>query len=347
MKKLKGIKRYERNGKIHKYFRATGERLPADIPETDPRLLHAYKLAEQNAKSKGVPNKVQANTVEDLYRRVLTWKDFSDLSVSYQNLISRELKKICRENDGRIARLSINKINAMHIKTQVDNIGGNAGRTRYKAWNKVFELAVSKQLIKTNPCEIVTPPKERVSKQGHAPWTNEEIEQFRQHWPHGTVERLAFELQYWAGARISDTRQLGWDNIDSEGWLTFTQQKTGEKVSIPFDRTPPWFAELEDLQHLKAAIAAMPSKRETWFQTQKGDVRTEKGASQWFAKAARKAGIQGRTSHGLRKKRMIVHAENGASEKEIAAWSGHESLKEVQRYVRAASKKRLLSATTR
>jgi len=56
------------------------------------------------------------------------------------------------------------------------------------------------------------------------------------------------------------------------------------------------------------------------------------------------AGVpEGKTSHGLRKSRMILHAERGANIHQIAAWSGHETLKEIERYTRAAEKRRLLS----
>ena len=34
-------------------------------------------------------------------------------------------------------------------------------------------------------------------------------------------------------------------------------------------------------------------------------------------------------------------AEAGATEKQIAAWSGHKTLREIERYTRAADQKRL------
>ncbi len=38
-------------------------------------------------------------------------------------------------------------------------------------------------------------------------------------------------------------------------------------------------------------------------------------------------------------------AEAGATAHQIAAWTGHESLSEVQRYSKAADRKRILSST--
>ncbi|WP_282128822.1 tyrosine-type recombinase/integrase [Roseobacter litoralis] len=170
-----------------------------------------------------------------------------------------------------------------------------------------------------------------------------DIEQFRDYWDYGTKQRLAFELQYWAGARISDTRNLGPNSIDENGWLTFTQQKTGSEVSVPIYRALPEFADHEDLEHLMKAIGANPVSSGPWLITEYGKIRSLKGASQWFSKMSAAAGLKKKTSHGLRKSRMIRHAENGASSKQIAAWSGHETLKEIERYVQGAVRRKLLT----
>ena len=49
-------------------------------------------------------------------------------------------------------------------------------------------------------------------------------------------------------------------------------------------------------------------------------------------------------SHGLRKAAMRRLAESGATEKQIAAVSGHKTLKEVERYTKAADQKKLARA---
>ncbi len=78
--------------------------------------------------------------------------------------------------------------------------------------------------------------------------------------------------------------------------------------------------------------------------TELGKPCSSNGASQWFSERAQMAGVpQGKTSHDLRKSRMILHAERGASIHQIAAWRGHETLKEIERYTKRAEKRRLLS----
>lgn len=150
---------------------------------------------------------------------------------------------------------------------------------------------------------------------------------------------------YWTGARMSDAIRLGSGMVCSDGWISFKQQKTGGEVSIPFDRVLPDFTHQSDLTHLHATIAKRPAKHMTFIVTSFGASRSHKGASQWFAKATRNVGISGKSAHGLRKSRAIALAENGATTHQIAVWTGHESLSEVEHYSRAAKRKRILSGT--
>ena len=62
--------------------------------------------------------------------------------------------------------------------------------------------------------------------------------------------------------------------------------------------------------------------------------------------AARKAGIEGKSAHGLRVACATRLAERGASTHQIAAWTGHKSLSEVAHYSREADAKRLLDGGT-
>ena len=61
--------------------------------------------------------------------------------------------------------------------------------------------------------------------------------------------------------------------------------------------------------------------------------------------AVKQAGLPARcVAHGLRKTALRRLAENGASEKEISAVSGHKSIAEVQRYTKAADQAGLARA---
>lgn len=132
--------------------------------------------------------------------------------------------------------------------------------------------------------------------------------------------------------------------VRCDGWLTFRQKKTGREVSIPFNRALPPFANGMqcDLDFLMSAIAAAP-RHVIWRVTEHGKARSDRASNSWFADAAAAAGIIGKSAYGMRKARVIAIAEAGTTAHQIPAWTGHESLSEVQRYSKAADRRRILS----
>jgi integrase len=69
---------------------------------------------------------------------------------------------------------------------------------------------------------------------------------------------------------------------------------------------------------------------------------TAAGFGSWFRECCDEAGLpKWCAAHGLRKAACRRLAEAGCSASQIAAISGHKTLREVQRYVEAADKTRL------
>ena len=199
-------------------------------------------------------------------------------------------------------------------------------------------------MIQDNPAAEVK--RHKVPKSdGFTVWVEEDIEAFRAHWPLHTAERLAFELLHWTGARMSDAVALTEGMIGKDGWLTYSQGKTGNEVTLPFRASAPDFSDPEGQEMLLAAMNARPERHAVLMVTSYGKPRSIKAASAWFSAAARAAGVKGKSAHGLRKRRAGLMAGNGASTHQIAAWLGHESLKMVEHYTRKADKKRMLSGT--
>lgn len=340
--KLPGLKRYHVGDTYYVYHRATGKKLPSDLPEDHPDFLSAYYQAELGLPEKAPEHIVRKNSVEDISNRYLKSHAFAALSESYQDVRRRDIDRLRRELDGAVARLPIQAIRDVHIMADMDALSANPANERLKSWRALCDFAIKRKIIQLNPNQAVTrDPTPKTD--GHIPWTFDEIARFRAHWAIGTKQRLAFEICYWFGCRISDAIRLGDSNLTHDGWFEFSQQTTGGDVAVPFNRSLPRFAVKEDLEHLKRAMAAMNRRGDTFLETEYGERRSQKAASSWFSKAARAAGIEDRTSHGLRKSRIILHAERGATMKQIGVWSGHESLKEIERYIRKADKKRLLT----
>jgi len=331
--RLKGLKRYESGGIEYIYHRATGIRLP-DLPENDPKFIEAFLAAENQPK----PNKRNgAGSLEAAANAFMRSSTYTAYSENYKGMLRRQFRDMIK-NYGHVPFASIQQ---RHISKDLSKLKANAANNRLKAWRALC-VHTKTYLRDDNPCSGLK-KQPSPTQRGRIPWDSEDIKKFRSHFAFGSQERLAFELLYWTGARMSDAVGLGEGKVCKDGWLNYTQVKTGGAVAIPFRREVPDCANPSDLKMLHEAICAIDQKHMTFMVTAYGSSRSQKSASSWFAKAARNAGIHGKTAHGLRKTRSIELAERGATTHQIGAWTGHESLEEIKRYTMAANRKRVLS----
>jgi integrase len=162
---------------------------------------------------------------------------------------------------------------------------------------------------------------------GFHSWTDDEIALFEAHWRIGTRERLAFDVLLYTGQRSGDVRIMTANQVGSRH-ISLRQQKTNEPLQIPIHR------------NLALSLEAYKSGQLVLLPSQLGKPFTAKGFGNWISDAARKAGLPMRCSaHGLRKAAARRLAEAGCTAHQIAAITGHRSLKEVERYTRAADQR--------
>jgi len=74
--------------------------------------------------------------------------------------------------------------------------------------------------------------------------------------------------------------------------------------------------------------------------TELGKPFTSNGFGNWFRKRCNEAGVPG-SAHGLRKAAATRCAENGATAHELMAMFGWTTVKEAERYTRAAERRHL------
>src|SRR5215510_15314369 len=82
----------------------------------------------------------------------------------------------------------------------------------------------------------------------------------------------------------------------------------------------------------------------TFLLTDQGKSYTAAGFGNWFRDQCRAAGLHGCSAHGLRKAAARRLAEAGCTAHEIAAITGHASLREIARYTKAVDQKKLAAA---
>jgi len=155
-----------------------------------------------------------------------------------------------------------------------------------------------------------------------------EIATFETRWPIGTRERLALALLLYTGQRRGDVIHMGRQHI-AKGAIQLVQHKTKARLSIPIH------------PELQRVMDGTPSGNMTFLCTSNGKPFTAPGFGNWFREACDTANVRDCSAHGLRKAAARRLAEAGCSPHQIASVTGHKTLKEVERYTKAANQERL------
>lgn len=339
--KLKGIRRQKRGDKVIRYHRATGIRLPDDIPETHPEFIAAWARCEAGL---GLPESPKAPAPSgSLAAACIAFRgspSFGQQSPVYRDILTRNIEAI-RENYGHVA---IKAIKPKHISADLARLAGTRPLARLKTWRKVMDHARRIGLIEEDPSLTVKAPK--VKLKGHEVWTEDDIEVFRRKWKIGTIQRACFELLYWTAARTVDAVRIGPQHVGKDGVLSFRQSKTGGMAYVPWTaHLPSWGVGWDqERREMLDAIRCL-SGGLTFLQARGSRPRSEKGLSNLISEAAREAKLEARTAHGLRKARLTRIAEAGGSAHAIKSWGGHKTLAEAAHYTQSADAKRLVTGT--
>jgi integrase len=204
-----------------------------------------------------------------------------------------------------------------------------AARNWLKALRGLMRFAVEIGLRPDDPTDGIKPAKAREGRI-HT-WSEAEIAQFEARHPIGSRARLAMELLLYTGQRRSDVVRMGPQHVRN-GVLAVRQQKTGTALMIPVH------------SGLAAIIAASECGHLTFLVTAAGAPFSSAGFGNLFREWCSQAGLPQCSAHGLRKAACRRLAEIGCTAPQIAAISGHKSLREVQRYIEEVNQARLAKA---
>jgi len=141
-------------------------------------------------------------------------------------------------------------------------------------------------------------------------------------------------LRYTTGRR-EDAPRLGRQHIRS-GRIRFQQAKNEHRSPIDID--------IPLHPDLAASIAASKLGNMTFLITEYGKPFTANGFGNKFKDWCRQADLPHCSAHGVRKATSTALAEAGATPHEIMAITGHQTLEEVERYTKTASRKKTADA---
>ncbi|WP_167858665.1 tyrosine-type recombinase/integrase [Methylobacterium nonmethylotrophicum] len=264
-------------------------------------------------------------SISGLIALYYTTPAFRTLAASTQNTYRGILERF-REAHGDKSAATLKREHVRHIVRSMQETPSAANNLldRIRA---LMQLAMEEGLRQDDPTQGVK--KIPVKTDGFYTWSETDIARFEMHFRIGTRARLAFALLLYTAQRRSDVVRMGPQHI-SDGVLTLRQQKTGVEVGIPIH------------PELQRVLDATPTQHLAFLVTAQGKPFTAPGFTNWFHECVREVGLPaGCSPHGLRKAAATRLADAGCSPHEIMAVTGHQTLKEVERYTRAAGRRGL------
>jgi integrase len=310
------------------YFRRAGfprVRLPG-LPFS-PEFMAAYQEAMALAPapigaSRNKPGSISAAITEYYHSQA-----FRSLTGGTPAQRRRVLERF-REQYGQKPLASVPK---EFVVALLDTLAPNAARLWLRAFRHFVHWAEQRKLIHADPTWSI---RVKVPKSdGHHTWTEDEIAHYEAAHAIGTKARLALALGLYTAQRRSDVIIVGRQHF-RDGMLTVRPQKTKNTTAITLS--------IPVHPHLQEIIDATPIGHLTLLTTRFGRSYRDNNFSDQFRAWCEDAGLPQRcVFHGLRKAAARRLAEAGCTAHEIAAITGHSSLREVEHYTRAVDQVRL------
>lgn len=319
------------SGNARFYYRPKGQRGIAmpDAPADSPEFVKAY-LAARDAKA----GPALADTLSGAISAFSRSAEFATRAKGTRAAWARTFDDLRR----LYGDLPYRAIRTHHIKSDLGKFDAHPANNRMKAWKALFRWMEEIGMVQIDPARDIRMRK-TIETDGWKPWSRDDFAAFRAHWPHETMERLAFEVYFRSCAASSDVVTLGPGRV-SDGWLSYRRQKTKTEAVVPWspETAPDWFEWSDDLER----CLALRPRHMTFIVTSQGRARSQGTAGQWFAAACRAAGLD-LSGHGIRKGRAAMFRENGATSDQRMAILGHETHEEATAYSKSADLRRIVT----
>lgn len=260
----------------------------------------------------------------------LTLKERKSLSAFVLSQTSEQ-----ERSKGRGYRSLPMNIPTAELEALKDRMAGTPGKARnvWKFLTAAYDFGTRRGLCSTNPPRAVPRPAYK-SAGGAKPWTVDDLLAFRKAHPKGTTAHLALTLFMFTACRIGDPVLLGREHETRRNgtpWLVWQPSKRGSKmVEIPI------------LAPLQSALDDRKVIGSTYLLTAHGKpFKSPAGLRNKMQEWCEAAGLEGLSSHGIRKAAGHLLALNGASQYEIMSVHGHANAATSQVYTDAVERARL------
>jgi integrase len=317
--KLPYLASYRSRGKRFWYVRRKG------LPNGSQEFMQSYEAALAKAPTRA--SRHGTGTFGHLIATFYASPEFTNLKPNSKVAYRRILDGIAVKHGHRPAA-TLPPDKAEKLVTDIGQDRPAMANLTKGVLHRLMGFGIRKRLCRDNPFAGITSYKLGT----HHTWTESELLAFEAHWPLGTRERLAYSLYLYTDQRGGDIVRMKRNDI-VDGCINVVQEKTGTALSIPIHTK------------LYDALRAGPTNGLHLIGDRDGRPIRRAALTDMMKRAARAAGLGPECKpHGLRKALLRRLSESGASTKEIAAVSGHKSLREIERYTERADQRKLSRA---
>jgi integrase len=316
---MKYVERIPSKGRVYYYYRRAGKRWPIEGEPASPEFLRNYQRLHNKF---GGQRFTQPGTFHALSEGYLGSGNFDKLADGTKRNYRRHLDFL-RNIFGPENVTDIRRADCLDLMDELKHKPGRANNVM-DVLHKVLNWALDREWIETNPAARI----ERYKMGEHQPWTQAEIDIFRE----GAKPEMlwAVELALYTGQRRGDCLAMRWDK-QANGLIEVIQEKGRVHLRIPIH---PRLAEV---------LSAIPKKSLTILHNAYGRPWKTKGFENAIRRELKRLGVR-KVFHGLRKTAAVNLAEAGCSEREIMAITGHQTSQMVDHYVKAANQKNMAKA---
>jgi len=333
----------DRHGNTRYYFRRDGKKTRIRALPASAEFQAAYDALAKALSGPSEGSTIDARPALGTFRwlcvQYMSSIEFQQLDARTQYVRRQVIDHMCREPVAPgaaecFADFPLKRFNSKAVRVLRDRKARapHAANTRMKAIRRLFKWAVEEEVpgVAGNPARDVAflkgPPG------GFHSWTAGEVNAYEERHPVGTTARLALALLLYTGQRRSDVILFGRQHV-RDGALRFTQQKNRNRKPISL--------ELPILPALQRVIDASVTGDLTFLVNEYGNPFSAAGFGNKMRQWCNEAGLTNCSAHGLRKAGAAIAAENGATAHELMSIFGWLTLKEAERYTRAAEQKKI------
>jgi site-specific recombinase XerD len=327
----------DRHGKLRRYVRLPGrKKVPLPGSPGSAEFMAVYQAALDGKPAPIGASRYAVDTIAAWVGRYLASKPFAALAQETRRTRRNILERFRKEHGDKRGALLLKR----HIERMLADKAEtpSAARNFLNTLRAFLDWCVLEDLRADNPATGITAP--AIKTDGYATWPEEYVATYRNRFELGTKARLALELLACTGAARCDAIRMGRQHV-REGTLSFRRKKTKVQVEMPV------------LPEMQAAIDAMPARdgappQLTFLVTEYGKQFTDAGFGNWFRDRCNEAGIPvGYSAHGIRKYAATRFANRGATAHELMAWFGWLTIREAERYTKAAARRDLAFGVVR